>query len=121
MEKQLKEYLRFLEDELPGADAEDLPALWRQHIAKTKSFQHERLIHLLVTLFFGALVFLSFTLCFLVITGTILAENSVTSVILLSALSFGLLILEVFYIRHYYILENGIQKLYTYDREFFRK
>lgn len=119
MEKQLKEYLRFLEEELPGKPAEELPALWQQHIARTKEFQHERLAHLLVTLFFGALVFLCFVLFFLVMTGTILTDNSAVSAILLFALSFGLLVLLIFYIRHYYILENGVQKLYTYDRFFF--
>jgi len=139
MEKQLKAYLRYLEEDLPKAPADELPALWQQHLAKTKAFQHERFIHLLVTLFFGALVFFCFVLLFLVLTGTILPESSGSSsgfgsgscsgvgfypspgagVIPLFALSFGLLILEIFYIRHYYILENGVQKLYTYDRYFF--
>ena len=118
MEKQLKEYLRFLDEELAGMPEEDLPSLWQQHLAKTRAFQHERLVHLLVTLFFGILVFLSFVLYFLVTTGTIVSGDTEKGTIMLFALSFGLLVLEIFYIRHYYILENGVQKLYTYNQRF---
>jgi hypothetical protein len=127
MEKQLKAYLRFLEEDLPNAAPDELPVLWQQHIIKMKAFQHERHMHLLVTLFFGTLVFLCFVLLFLVLSGTIVSKcsfygidsNTGVGVIPLFALSFGLLILEIFYIRHYYILENGIQKIYIYDHCFF--
>ena len=68
-------------------------------------FQHERLIHLLVTLAFALMV----CACALV---TILTYNMV------SCLLMGLLtILLVPYVVHYYHLENGTQALYgLYDR-----
>ena len=68
-------------------------------------FQHERLIHLLVTLAFALMV----CACALV---TILTYNMV------SCLLMGLLtILLVPYVVHYYFLENETQKLYAqYDR-----
>lgn len=68
-------------------------------------FQHERLVHLLVTIFTGivaSLFFISF----------IYLEN-----ILIGLLFIIMIILFIFYIFHYYFLENGIQKLYyIYDR-----
>jgi uncharacterized RDD family membrane protein YckC len=38
----------------------------------------------------------------------------ITSMLLLLVLTFLFIILLIPYIRHYYILENGVQKLYTY-------
>ena len=68
-------------------------------------FQHERLIHLLVTLAF-ALMELGCALA------TVLAPTMFTA-----ALSLLLLVLLVPYVVHYYHLENGVQALYEqYDR-----
>ena len=67
--------------------------------------QHERLIHLLVTLFVAL---------FLIII--ILASLFYPSLYFLMA-GGVLLILLVFYLKHYYALENGVQKLYRLDRE----
>lgn len=63
-------------------------------------FQHERLIHLLVTLFFSGMGIAA------LIAGVAL-ENLLFLVLFLI-----ILVLDIFYIRHYYILENGIQRLY---------
>lgn len=68
-------------------------------------FQHERLIHLLVTLLFACLTFLSFSV--FLITGFL-------PVIVLFVL---FLVMLVPYIFHYYHLENGVQQLYDlYDQ-----
>ena len=68
-------------------------------------FQHERLIHLLVTLFFAAMTLLSF---FVFI---------VTDYLPVTALCALFLVLLIPYIFHYYHLENGVQKLYDlYDQ-----
>lgn len=68
-------------------------------------FQHERLIHLLVTGLFALLFMLAFILF-------MLAPSLGLSILL------GLLMcLLIPYIRHYYLLENGVQKLYgLFDR-----
>jgi hypothetical protein len=67
--------------------------------------QHERLIHLIVTVLFAIITFLVFFYA--------LEAMSYSMV----ALLFALLLLLIPYIRHYYILENGVQKLYTYYDE----
>lgn len=81
-------------------------------------FQHERLIHLLVTFFFGLLFFGSIvTELFLINLGNNLIFLS------LSFLVVGviLLILLVFYIWHYFVLENGVQKLYKLQKEIMKR
>ena len=66
-------------------------------------FQHERLIHLLVTLFFAV-----FALVFL-------AMGMISYIFL--PIFFILLIFLVFYILHYFFLENHVQYLYKiYDK-----
>lgn len=63
-------------------------------------YQHERLIHLIVTCLFAILAFSVFiTLLFLFTPGLLL-------------LFLALLLLLVPYIRHYYFLENTVQKMY---------
>ena len=72
---------------------------------KISFFQHERLIHLIVTVLFALMTLMS-------VLGTILSGQ-----LSLSLLVLVLLVLLVPYIRHYYILENGVQQLYAfYDR-----
>ncbi|MGN0481007.1 MAG: hypothetical protein ACI4EV_05495 [Lachnospiraceae bacterium] len=67
-------------------------------------FQHERLIHLLVTLAFA--VFAIFSMFFYLITEQIMVL----------VLFFSFLVLLIPYIKHYYLLENGTQELYKlYD------
>lgn len=65
-------------------------------------FQHERLIHLIVTVTFALLTIIA-------IMGTLFTPQPA-----LFALVLMLLVLLIPYIRHYYILENGVQKLYKY-------
>ena len=75
------------------------------HLIQIEQFQHERLIHLIVTALVGilAILFLLFGL---------LMEN----IGLLSAI-IALLCLFIPYILHYYLLENNVQKMYSqYDK-----
>lgn len=65
-------------------------------------FQHERLIHLIVTVLFATLTVLMLFGC--------LTWPSIP-IYILTVLIISLLIP---YIRHYYYLENGVQKLYEY-------
>ena len=65
-------------------------------------FQHERLVHLIVTVLFALmtiLVFLQAATNFALWTGVLLLL---------------LLVLLIPYIKHYWLLENGTQKLYQY-------
>ena len=74
------------------------------HLIQIKQFQHERLIHLIVTVFVGLL-----TMAFFLFS--LLIENMGLLIIFLA-----LTCLFIPYILHYYLLENNVQKLYTqYD------
>lgn len=78
--------------------------LLERHLEQIAFFQHERLVHLLVVIVFAIMTFLTFGLCIFV--------QQLSIYILLIAL----LILLVPYIMHYYLLENGVQKMYRqYD------
>lgn len=71
---------------------------------RIRFFQHERLIHLLVTILFALMFFLSFCVMLFVTEWFLIVIN----VLMLSLL--------VPYIFHYYTLENGVQTLYgIYD------
>ena len=72
---------------------------------KISFFSHERLIHLLITLFFA--------LISIIFTGICLSYfNYFIYTILLI-----LYVMDIFYIIHYYRLENGVQYLYKlYDK-----
>lgn len=73
------------------------------HIKKIEFFQHERLIHLLVTLFYALFTLLFFAL------GMISWLFFIIDLILL--------IFLIFYILHYFFLENSVQYLYVlYDK-----
>lgn len=73
------------------------------HLIKIGFFQHERFIHLIVTLFY-ALIFLLFM-------GLGFVHYLFFSIALI------LMIFLIFYILHYFDLENGVQYLYKqYDK-----
>lgn len=65
-------------------------------------FQHERLVHLIVTFFVGIAMVLFFV-------GFVITSN-----LLIFVLFALLLCLFIPYIFHYYYLENNVQKLYDY-------
>ena len=82
----------------------------QEHLTQVAFFQHERLVHLIVTITFAILELL--TVCAYVIVGAI---DSALSMPLL-VLAIAILILLVPYIKHYYLLENEVQKMYKqYD------
>lgn len=70
-------------------------------------FQHERLVHLIVTMTFALLTVISLGLAF--------------SVLYMLPLFVLFLALEIPYVFHYYKLENGVQKLQRLYREAERK
>ena len=75
----------------------------KNHLIKIGFFQHERLIHLLVTLFY---VIVFFMFCALGFVHYIFFSIAII-----------LLIFCLFYIVHYFHLENGVQYLYKqYDK-----
>ena len=71
--------------------------------------QHERLIHLLVTLAFGLFMFILLAVVYL--TGV---YELLIAVILI-------LVLLLYYIFHYFLLENGVQRWYILNDEIDRR
>lgn len=105
MIKQLKEHETFIRQSL-NFPLKDIEWLSRYHKQQISYFEHERLVHLLVTLFFGLFLLISF-----------LATIILTDKALILVLDFLFLLLIIPYIFHYYGLENGVQRLYKLDRE----
>jgi hypothetical protein len=111
MGERLKKYLKRTEERIEYlAQAKEDSDLLKERLAKEKAellvqigfFQHERLIHLIVTVLFALMTMLVFLLAMTNFTPW-------TGVLLLL-----LLALLIPYIRHYWLLENGTQKLYQY-------
>jgi VIT1/CCC1 family predicted Fe2+/Mn2+ transporter len=73
------------------------------------NFQHERLIHLIVTAFVGICVMLSIIIVF------------TAMFYLFAILTLILTVLFIFYIAHYYALENNTQKLYGLLEQMYEK
>ena len=77
----------------------------QEHLVQIGFFQHERLIHLIVTVTFAILTIMSFVASLVVGMPALLALTSLFVVLLIP------------YIMHYYTLENEVQKMYVqYDR-----
>ena len=107
MEKRLLDYMAYLKGIAEDAEAgkfstEELETLRKQALIQIGFFQHERLVHLIVTMTFAIATIM-----------TLMGICS-TGYIPLYVLMLLLMVLLVPYIRHYYILENGTQTLYRY-------
>ena len=102
MKKYILNYIKELEDKINNNykfTSNDL----KEIKYKISNFQHERLIHLLVTLFYALFVigfiFLSIFFIYFIVP------------------CFILIIFLFFYVKHYFLLENSVQYLYKlYDK-----
>ena len=106
MKRRILTYMQQIDELLQAPpDDTDWDKAIENHLTQSRFFQHERLIHLIVTVLF-ALMTTS------VVVGLVSSSN-----IWLAILLIPLLILLFPYINHYYLLENGVQKMYEqYDR-----
>lgn len=106
MKKQILAYLSEVKAVLEAnAPDTDWGKTAGRHLTKIGFYQHERLIHLIVTVLFALLEVIS------------VATAVITSFIGMLVLSAALLVLLVPYIGHYYFLENSVQELYLlYDQ-----
>ena len=110
MGNKLKQYILSLQTLVEnGEQIQDINALKSELLTEISFWQHERLIHLLVTILFAILTMSVFMV--------LLFYRELSMLILLVAL----LCLMIPYIRHYYILENGVQTLYTFYEELTRR
>lgn len=116
--KQITDQIDALQADLYGAHADGrqhiiihIRELFNIHVERVRDFQHERSIHLTVTLFFGGLLLLSIAGGLFALT--LAADPSGPMLNLLAwTLCPLLFVTQIFYVRHYYLLENGTQRLY---------
>ncbi len=99
MKREVKDYLSEVEIRLKDEKSIDEKFV-SELLIRIGFYQHERLIHLIVTMTFAIMTVLSFA---------VLVTNYSIQILLLSLLFLGLVIP---YIAHYYFLENSVQKLY---------
>jgi hypothetical protein len=99
MKNEIKEYLAEAEIRIKGREDLD-EAFLEEMLTRIGFYQHERLVHLIVTMTFAIMTVISF---FMLITAPSLPA------LLLALLFLGL---TIPYIYHYYFLENSTQKLY---------
>ena len=91
------------------AEGTDWEAVLQEHLVQVSFFQHERLIHLIVTVTFAILTMIA------------LAIYCIAEYMPMIALIVLLLVLLIPYIGHYYTLENEVQKMYQQYDEILRK
>ncbi len=104
MGKYIKTYVAFVDKQLED-DSTDLEKLRTDFLLKIQFFQHERLVHFLVT--FMVIMALFISVLYIFMTG--LQLMGVLSVILLG--------LTAAYLAYYYFIENTVMRMYkTYDR-----
>lgn len=104
MRHRILGYLTYIDDMLSSDDDRDWEKESRRHLEQIRFFQHERLVHLIVFSLVGICTVLS-----------ILAFVLHGDIVLLPLILLFFVLL-VPYCRHYYLLENGVQKMYEqYD------
>ena len=105
MKKRILAYRKRIDELLLNkSDLTDWNEIMSEHLTQIGFFQHERLIHLIVTVTFAILTVLSLAIGIL---------SCYMPIYLLTVL---LVILLVPYVFHYYLLENEVQKMYIqYD------
>ena len=110
MGERIKNYLAQIDGMLQNPpDGIDYGKEIEKHLVQIGFFMHERLIHLIVTVLFAILA-VGVALFFV-------AQPTIPILLLFGAL----MILLVPYIMHYYLLENGVQKMYEQYDELLRR
>ena len=98
MKNEVKEYLEAVRQKVGEKDVtEEFSA---ELLTRIGFYQHERLIHLIVTMTFAVMTVISFFM--------LVQSGSITALLL----SLLFLALVIPYIYHYYFLENSVQELY---------
>lgn len=104
MKRRILAYLEYIDNLLEKDDV-----AWenetKKHLVQIAFFAHERFVHLIVMVLFAL--------------GTIMSilYLNYSGEIVIFLLTISLLILLVPYIKHYYLLENSVQKMYAqYDK-----
>lgn len=110
MGSKLKSYIRSLREMLEsGQPLENIHEIKRELLSEIEFWQHERFVHLIVTFLFAIMVMAVFMVFIFAPT------------IPMAILFVALMVLLVPYIKHYFVLENGVQTLYVIYEEIVRR
>lgn len=100
----MKEQIELIDRIIKEGKCKNIDEVIKDHIIKIKFYQHERLIHFLVTMLFAIMFLMTFLYSL---------KNVNLGIILLDLMFFVLLVPYIF---HYYNLENSVQYMYKqYD------
>ncbi len=117
MDKKLAAYVKYIEKEAEKPS----PELIEYHKIMLEQFQHERFIHLIVTMFFALFLMLFFGLF---VGLSLYLPGGAASNLLIGGtglIALILLVTTIFYVRHYYLLENGVEKLEDITRKLYKR
>jgi len=108
LRRRILEYLNRINRALAeGGPTTDWDTVLEEHLVQIGFFQHERLIHLIVTATFALVLMLLMNLLY----------TAASIDILLVVLFIFVTIFLLLYVGHYYILETSVQKMYIqYDQ-----
>ncbi len=105
MRKEILSKIKMAEEYLKAGNFSDGASMLKYLDRWIGYFQHERLVHLIVTVTFAVLTLLCMMSWF------------ISCEIMFIAMTVLFLITTAFYVEHYYLLENKTQYLYTlYDK-----
>jgi len=100
MKKYMLDYIEYVDLNMKNVDNDFI----QKHLIKIDFFQHERIIHLIVTITAVILDVISFMV------------SIISSSLLLVIIGYLIMCFVIPYIYHYFLLENGVQKMYRqYD------
>ena len=105
MTEYLKNYMKYVQQRLDACgDNEEIEEILSEHKDKIAFMQHERIVHFLVTMMFALILS--------IFMGIVIFTDNPAMLLLVTII----LVLLGFYIKHYYFLENTVQKMYrVYD------
>ena len=109
MAERIRQYIKYIDELLKEApEGTDFSQEAKKHLVQIAFFAHERFIHLIVTVVFAILTVIIFLY---------IMSNPQPMLFLLL---FLFVVLLVPYIKHYYLLENSVQKMYEQYDEMLR-
>ena len=103
----MNNYMEYIKTILKKEDINE--SIKKDFIEHMQFMQHERLIHLLVTMLFALLLMFGFIIMLIYFSWILVVFTAI------------IFIVEIFYIFHYYKLENGVQKMYRVYDELVKK
>ena len=100
----MKEHISKIDTIINEKNSKNIDKIIEEHLIKIQFYQHERLVHFLVTMLFAIMFLISFLYSL---------QNISLGILLLDLMFFSLLVPYIF---HYYNLENSVQYMYKqYD------